>query len=104
MITREESTGATPDSADADTSESTPTTPMEVFNAALEQAGIDAGSLHAVERNFTVSSPAGSYQEHDIYVDYGYRQVAYTVDLMMEKPSLTALEVSKTLAEGTKQG
>lgn len=72
---------------------------MEIFRDALAKAGIDAAKLNAVERDFVVSSPAGSYEEHDIFVDYGGRQVAYDVGLMTEKPWLTALDVSRALGQ-----
>ena len=101
MITRPQADtpSATP-SADP----SAPAEPMQIFRDALAKVGIDASNLNAVERDFVVSSPAGSYEEHDIFVDYGGRQVAYDVGLMTEKPWLTALDVSRALSQSTKEG
>lgn len=77
-----------------------PAVPIDVFREALAKLGIDSEKLTFVERKFQVTGPLGSYDEHDICVEYADgRKVPYAVDLMLKNPSITACEVQTRLAK-----
>lgn len=73
--------------------------PLDVLKAALAEMGIGVDGLPMREERVIVSSPMGSYENHDIAVDFGGYTERYSVRLMLQNPNLAAFEIERRRAE-----
>jgi hypothetical protein len=70
---------------------------VDVLKSKLAELGISSAGLTFTEQRWTINNPGRSWENHCVTVDFGNGvKENYDVDLMMQNPQVSAVEVAYT--------